>query len=290
MSRSKSRNVWIEFASEPGVIKGGLCAASNLTRAQFLDMLSVLFSANGGFQTRHYEPDASITSTNQHLQHGRYILTPRVPGEEIRVSDKTFFPRTLSLSNTTRDVEFRDQIRQRDGRCVITDDINYEAIEDRWVGFQTAHIIPLSLNHIFTGQGFSHLITHNNPPGINSPQNGILLHTGVHPLWDDYSIAVNPNDGYRVHSFRPNAWKHHGRILHPACRNPNNPLSVVDALLSWHYEQAVLCNMRGEGEASFEFDFPPGTDMMGEIRNGPQPRERMEVELFNRLHGWEGQV
>lgn len=46
--------------------------------------------------------------------------------------------------------------------------------------------------------------------------------------------------------------------------------------------------MRGAGEASFEFDFPPGTDMMGEIREGPQAAQRMEVELFSRLHGWGG--
>jgi hypothetical protein len=44
--------------------------------------------------------------------------------------------------------------------------------------------------------------------------------------------------------------------------------------------------MRGAGEPMYDFDFPPGTDMMGEIREGPQPVERMEVELYGRLHGW----
>lgn len=265
------------------MIQGGLCAANNLTRAQFLDMLSSVFVANGGFQVRLYNSNVPIASTNDLLQHGRYILTPIVSGREIRASDQVFYPRTPSLSNTTRDAAFRDQIRQRDGRCVITGDINYETVDGRWVDFQTAHIFPLALDQIFVSQGFAQLVTH----GLNSPQNGILVNSSIHAFWDDYSIAVNPDDGYRVQSFRPNAWKYHGNILDPVCQNPDHSLSVIDALLRWHYEQAALCNMRGEDEASFEFDFPPGTDMMGEIQKGPQPAARMEAELFNRLYGWQ---
>lgn len=286
-ARSGSRNVWIEFASAPGVIQGGLCAASTITRAQFLDMLSVVFVASGGFQARRYSSNTPITSTNQLLQHGRYILYPQVPGQEICVSNEVFFPRTLSLPSTIRDPMFRVQVRQRDGRCVITGDINHEAVDDRWVDFQAAHIFPLALDQIFIDQGFSQLITHQHPPGINSPQNGLLVRGSIHNLWDDYSIAVNPHDGYRVQSFRPNAWNYHGKILDPVCRNPNDSMSVIDELLRWQYEQAVLCNMRGPGEASFEFDFPPGTDMMGEIQKGPQPAARMEAEMFNRLYGWQ---
>lgn len=56
-----------------------------------------------------------------------------------------------------------------------------------------------------------------------------------------------------------------------------------DALLRWHFEQAVLCNVRGAGERVPEFDFPPGSDMMGEILAGPKAQERMEFELFTRL-------
>jgi hypothetical protein len=278
--------VWIEFASAPGEVQAGLCAANNLTKAQFLDMLNILFTARGGFHAHRYGSNAPLAPTNQALQHCRYILTPQIPGEQIRTSDETFFPRTLSLSSTIRETAFRDQIRQRDGRCVITGDINYEAIENRWVGFETAHIFPLALDQRFVSHGFAQLITHNHPVGVNSPQNGILVRSDVHRFWDDYSIAVNPDDGYRVQSFRPNAWKYHGNVLDAVCRQPDNTLSVIDALLRWHYEQAVLCNMRGAGEASFEFDFPPGTDMMGEIQEGPQPAQRMEAELFTRLYGW----
>lgn len=41
--------------------------------------------------------------------------------------------------------------------------------------------------------------------------------------------------------------------------------------------------MRGAGEPIFEIDFPPGSDMMGEILKGPKAAERIEYELFSRL-------
>jgi hypothetical protein len=41
--------------------------------------------------------------------------------------------------------------------------------------------------------------------------------------------------------------------------------------------------MRGAGEPDFEHDFPPGSDIMGDIREGPKAVERMEFELFDRL-------
>ena len=48
--------------------------------------------------------------------------------------------------------------------------------------------------------------------------------------------------------------------------------------------QAVLANMNGAGESCHETDFPPGSDIMGEIMQGPKAAERMEFELFNRFN------
>jgi len=45
----------------------------------------------------------------------------------------------------------------------------------------------------------------------------------------------------------------------------------------------VLTNVRAAGEPIFEFDFPPGSDIMGEIASGPRAGGRMEFELFSRL-------
>lgn len=63
----------------------------------------------------------------------------------------------------------------------------------------------------------------------------------------------------------------------------DDPRRPVDQLLRWHFRQAVLANMRGAGEPRFEHDFPPGSDIVGDILNGPKPEERMEFELFSRL-------
>ena len=72
------------------------------------------------------------------------------------------------------------------------------------------------------------------------------------------------------------------RLLDDARRPP-------DALLRWHFEQAVLCNVRGAGEPVLEHDFPSGSDMMGEILSGPNALERLEFELSTRLWGTEAE-
>ena len=62
-----------------------------------------------------------------------------------------------------------------------------------------------------------------------------------------------------------------------------NPLRPPDQLLRWHFRQAILTNMKGAGEPTFEHDFPLGSDIMEDIRNGPKAAERMEYEIFSRL-------
>ena len=57
----------------------------------------------------------------------------------------------------------------------------------------------------------------------------------------------------------------------------------IDELLRWHFRQAVLTNMKDAGEPIFEHDFPPGSDMIGQILRGPRAADRMEFELFGRL-------
>ena len=63
----------------------------------------------------------------------------------------------------------------------------------------------------------------------------------------------------------------------------NHPDRPSDQLLRWHFRQAVLTNMKGAGEPIFEHDFPPGSDMLDDIRSGPKAVERMEFELHSRL-------
>lgn len=40
--------------------------------------------------------------------------------------------------------------------------------------------------------------------------------------------------------------------------------------------------MKGAGQSYIEMDFPPGSNMIGQILKGPRAVELMEFELFNR--------
>ena len=46
----------------------------------------------------------------------------------------------------------------------------------------------------------------------------------------------------------------------------------------------MLVNVKGLGEPCVEMDFPPGSDIMTEIMDGPKAAERMEYELFSRFN------
>ena len=66
-----------------------------------------------------------------------------------------------------------------------------------------------------------------------------------------------------------------------------DPQRPADQLLRWHFRQAVLANVRGQGEPCFDSDyFLPGIDIISEILSGPKAGERMEFELFSRLAGF----
>lgn len=59
----------------------------------------------------------------------------------------------------------------------------------------------------------------------------------------------------------------------------------MDQLLRWHFRQAGLANMKGAGEPVFKHDFPPGSDIAGQIRSGLKATERTQFEMFTRLEG-----
>ncbi|KAK9243527.1 hypothetical protein V1506DRAFT_448039, partial [Lipomyces tetrasporus] len=121
--------------------------------------------------------------------------------------------------------------------------------------------------------------------GINSCQNGLLMQSNVHQLLDDFKFFINPDNIHKITSFDSDLLGLDGRTLDPICRDPNDERRVTGELLQWHFCQAILANMRGAGETVFEFDFPPGTDMICEIRSGPEAAKRMGAELFSRLDG-----
>lgn len=92
-------------------------------------------------------------------------------------------------------------------------------------------------------------------------------------------------DGYIITYFAPDVFGYDGKTLNTVCRAPTDPNRVYDELLRWHFRQSILANMRGAGASLFEHDFPPGTDMLGELRAEPHGRLQLELELFSRLRG-----
>ncbi|KAK9234649.1 hypothetical protein V1525DRAFT_42776 [Lipomyces kononenkoae] len=107
----------------------------------------------------------------------------------------------------------------------------------------------------------------------------------IHELFDGFYFSINPDDGYKIICFDEDNEGIDGRILDRVCRDPNSDRCARDELLRWHFRQAVLANMREAGEPSFETDFPPGSDIMGDILSRPTAAKRMEAELSSRLCG-----
>ena len=59
--------------------------------------------------------------------------------------------------------------------------------------------------------------------------------------------------------------------------------------MRWHFEQAVLANMKGVGQKPWEFDFGEGDEIEG-IMADEDAAERMELELFTRLGAGDGEL
>jgi hypothetical protein len=119
------------------------------------------------------------------------------PIGHIEVTDEVSSLRLLSHSVSGRENRFRDGVRARDGRCVITGLVNTLAPFGSWDVFEAAHVFPLQHESIWIHQGYGRWVT--NMPNeiaasrINSTQNGLLLKRDIHPLFDSYKVSINPN-------------------------------------------------------------------------------------------------
>ena len=93
-----------------------------------------------------------------------------------------------------RDNSFREGIRRRDRKCVISGVENKR--RNDWTGFQAAHIFPLDKENLWIHWNFGAYITDMDDTvgvttKINSIQNGLLLRADVHQDFDQYMVSVN---------------------------------------------------------------------------------------------------
>ncbi|KAJ8100511.1 hypothetical protein POJ06DRAFT_295476 [Lipomyces tetrasporus] len=262
-SRAIGRDVHFYLFSEPDNSLGGMILNPSVTEKGFLSMLNILIV--------HYDA----------LKPGHYDIRPYSRKDAISITDEPWIARILSKTVTGRDDFFRARVRERDGKCVITGVVNAGAYRNDWVGFETARIFPLSSEEYWVQSGYSTWITKREG------EQRATLQSHIHQKFDSFSFSINPDDGYKITCFDEDSFRIDGKILDPICRESSGEAGARDNLLRWHFRQAVLANnnMRGAGEAVFEMDFPPGTDMMGDILGGPEAGKRMEAELFSRLNG-----
>ena len=104
--------------------------------------------------------------------------------------------RIQSFNISGRDNSFREGIRFRDGKCVISGVVN-ELAPYFWAGFEAAHIFPLEKENLWTEWNYGRWITDMDDTvglsKINSCQNGFMLRSDIHQLFDQYLVSVNPD-------------------------------------------------------------------------------------------------
>ncbi|KAF8415952.1 hypothetical protein EV426DRAFT_541599, partial [Tirmania nivea] len=142
-----------------------------------------------------------------------------------------------------------------------------------WNKFEAAHIFPLGNEHVWNQCGYGRRITDMDDSvgvsKINGIQNGFLLRSGCTSIIRPILLSVNPDDNYKVIVFEQDDLGVDGRMLEGVCRDDGDPHHVSDELLSWHFRQSVLANMRRAGQLTFEHDFV-GKDMVKEMVKGHQ--------------------
>jgi HNH endonuclease len=115
----------------------------------------------------------------------------------ITVSDEPWLARLISYVISGREDVFRDGVRARDMKCVITGVRNRIAQWGHWEGFQAAHVFPLPLETLWIQFDYGRWITNmdgvTGDSKINSVQNGLLLSSNAHSLFDQYMIGINPD-------------------------------------------------------------------------------------------------
>lgn len=94
--------------------------------------------------------------------------------------------RIIPHSVSSREDVFRDGIRARNNKCVISGRVHRNP--HIWTSFETAHVFPLEKESLWIQFNYGRWITNmdNNNGGskINSLQNGILLQSNIHRLFD----------------------------------------------------------------------------------------------------------
>ncbi|KAK2462866.1 hypothetical protein APHAL10511_005064 [Amanita phalloides] len=198
-----------------------------------------------------------------------------------------------TTSNTQKRADaYRERARARDPCCLIS---GFPVLRGDYSRFKTAHIFPRVHDIDWVNEGYPSRITDPAPPEdvggptkIDSIQNIILLRSDLHDAWDNYKISVNPDRQYAVFAFAPGYDDIAGKVLKLDHIQDLN-LRPLDDLFRDHFLQAVLKNMKGDGEPTWDYEDALGggsVDLSNmDIWGGELGRGHLEFEMAHRLHG-----
>ncbi|PUU84228.1 hypothetical protein B9Z19DRAFT_1098221 [Tuber borchii] len=256
--RAIGRNVHIYDSRDPNTILGGLLVTNGVTNTNFYSMVGIIFIFTTDYTLRQGQKSGpTIKRDDKPLQQGSYFIVTAGP---FTINSEPWLIRGSTLPTPPLTTEFLNTIRNRDRRCVVTGtpvgDICVRM--GYWRGFQVTHIFPLAHEECWAA-GYGHLIS-NPPVSIDSPQNGILLRSDIRSHFENYTFSINPDDNYKIVFFDEDIYGIAGTHISNLKAFLADPQRPLDQLLRWHYKQAVLANVRGQGEPFFDCDFPPDPD------------------------------
>lgn len=189
--RAILRDVFFFDFRDPLTLLGGLVLTPGVSSANFYSMIDIALVVSSTYFLQN-DNGETLQRDSRPLLPGNYYI---VADGTVNVNDEAILTRTMSISTGTRIQEFRDRVRRRDGRCVVTKTENLLAAVGSWTGFEAAHIFPLAYEQDWNNQNFGRWITLPATQGgtINSVQNGLLLQSNIHQLFDTYFFSINPD-------------------------------------------------------------------------------------------------
>jgi len=175
--RSAWRNTFIYTSNDRDTVLGGLWATPGITNRNLYAMLEIFCLFRDTFEL-HDKDGQLVEKDEAQLQPGNYYI---VTQGTIILTNEVPLLRTISLQSGTRVAAFRDEVRARDGRCILS---GHRPAPGRWIGLEAAHIFPLAYEGYWNDRNYDRWITippANDSHGlINSVQNGILLKSDMH--------------------------------------------------------------------------------------------------------------
>ncbi|KKZ64477.1 hypothetical protein EMCG_09548 [[Emmonsia] crescens] len=174
----------------------------------------------------------AVTPSKNPVGLGDYDISSTGP---IHLNDEPWVARLITYSISGRENQFRSRVRARDQKCVISGRVNNLIQLNMWPAFHATHAFPLECENIWCQFNYGRWITNMDDAvdisKIDSTQNGLLMDSSLHNLFDQYLFSINPDDGYKIISFFLDDMTIDGRILDPVCRDPTDPNRVSDDLL-----------------------------------------------------------